>query len=154
MKELYTSLATKYNIDWNGRISQNWENADTINKNLTSINQLLYCICHAVINNLGYSTVFGFIHTGKYNSFVYDIADLYKEEFVLPLVFEKTSLNCSITEIRTAFRTLVVEKQLLKRMVNDLKTIFGDTSNYDGSGYLWDTTENVKAGYNFFNESI
>ena len=45
-------------------------------------------LAHAVIFALGLSPGLGFIHVGHDCSFVYDIADLYKSEVVIPVALD------------------------------------------------------------------
>ncbi len=47
-----------------------------------------YGITEAGVLAAGYAPTVGFIHTGKPLSFVYDIADLYKFDTVVPIAFQ------------------------------------------------------------------
>ena len=42
---------------------------------------------------MGFSAALGFIHTGKQLSFVYDLADLYKMEFAVPVASREAALG-------------------------------------------------------------
>ena len=131
MQDFYITLANKYNVEWKERIYhiKDFDNQDDINKAITISNQFLYSITTAVIVSLGFSTAIGFIHTGKMMSFVYDIADLYKETFTIPIAFEIISkkdyepskLNKIISE---KLYEKIVKEKLLKRMVKDISKIF------------------------------
>ncbi|AHJ66164.1 Hypothetical protein GbCGDNIH4_1375 [Granulibacter bethesdensis CGDNIH4] len=46
-----------------------------------------YCLSEAAVLAAGYAPAIGFLHTGKPLSFVYDIADLFKLETVVPEAF-------------------------------------------------------------------
>jgi len=61
----------------------------------------------------------GFIHTGKPLSFVYDIADLYKFETVVPLAFRIASKSPAEPEreVRLACRDLFRSDRLLGRII-------------------------------------
>lgn len=49
--------------------------------------------CEAAILAAGYAPAVGFIHTGKPQSFVYDIADIFKFETVVPVAFRIAAKN-------------------------------------------------------------
>lgn len=55
-----------------------------MNRALSSGPATLYGLAHAAIVSLGFSPALGFIHTGKILSFAYDIADLYKADYLIP----------------------------------------------------------------------
>lgn len=93
-------------------------------------------------------------------SFVYDIGDLYKIEFTVPVAFEEASKGAEDIEsrVRHRCRDLFYEKQLLKRIVADLDWLFGvhvdgEESLFDVDealpGELWDPEGNVAGGRNF-----
>jgi hypothetical protein len=48
----------------------------------------LYGVTEAAVLAAGYAPAVGFIHTGKPLSFVYDVADVYKFETVVPAAFK------------------------------------------------------------------
>ena len=58
----------------------------------------------------GYAPAIGFLHTGKPLSFVYDIADLFKFETVVPVAFRvpraaaEASSSCRSRAVRRACR--------------------------------------------------
>ena len=57
-------------------------------KSLSAANVALYGLVHSIVVALGASPGLGFVHTGHDLSFVYDVADLYKAEFTIPIAFE------------------------------------------------------------------
>ncbi len=61
---------------------------DTPNRCLSAATACLYGITEAAVLAAGYAPAIGFIHTGKPQSFVYDIADIFKFETVVPEAFE------------------------------------------------------------------
>jgi CRISPR-associated protein Cas1 len=101
----------------------------------------------------GFSPGLGFIHVGRQLSFVYDIADLYKAEVVIPAAFEATA-TASKPEalVRTLVRQRISEGKLLGRMVRDLGWLFeledidDSDSGGDGPGELWDLGATVTGG--------
>ncbi len=82
-------LAGQYGVTWNSRKydQAQWSSGDIPNRCLSSATACLYGITEAAILAAGYAPAIGFIHTGKPQSFVYDIADIFKFETVVPLAF-------------------------------------------------------------------
>lgn len=72
-------------LEWARISADDFEDGDMVNQALSAGNVCLYGLAHAVIFALGCSPGLGFIHVGHENSFVYDIADLYKVEIIVPL---------------------------------------------------------------------
>ena len=131
MQNTYKQLSLKYNIPWNGRVYNvpDFNCQDDINKAITATNQLLYAIIVSVINALGYSPAIGFVHTGKMMSFVYDIADLYKECITLPKVFEFTHNykgNSIAKDVKTYIYKELIQVNIVDKIINDINTLFND----------------------------
>jgi len=87
------SLAQRYGVTWSRRNDDHtdWGSGEMPNRCLSSATACLYGITEAAILAAGYATAIGFIHTGKPLSFVYDIADLFKFETVVPVAFQVAS---------------------------------------------------------------
>ena len=100
----YASIAKKFGIDWQGRFYDrtDWTAGDEANRALSVASSCLNGICHSAILAAGYSPGLGFIHQGKMQSFVYDVADLFKMEIVVPVAF--SSIADGITDIDRAVR--------------------------------------------------
>lgn len=58
-----------------------------MNRCLSAATAALYGITEAAVLAAGYAPAIGFLHSGKPQSFVYDIADLFKFETVVPEAF-------------------------------------------------------------------
>ncbi len=127
VRTAYTQSSIKYGVPWKGRNYDrgNWDKTDPINRALSTANALLYGLCHAAIVSGGYSPALGFIHTGKQRSFVYDIADLYKVEITIPVVFQTVSESTTnlYQSVRKACRQAFKKHQLLKRILPDIDEI-------------------------------
>ena len=67
----------------------------------------------------GYAPAVGFIHTGKPLSFVYDIADLFKFETVVPLAFRIAAKSPAQPEreVRLGCRDLFRSSKLLGKII-------------------------------------
>jgi CRISPR-associated protein Cas1 len=127
VRKAYSDLSKQYGVPWNGRSYDrgNWKAADPINRAISTGNACLYGLCHAAILSAGYSPAIGFIHCGKQLSFVYDIADLYKVDIVLPLAFSMvTQPNIDLERsIRMKLRDVFRETKLLKRIIPDIFSV-------------------------------
>lgn len=90
VRTLYKALAQQHGVAWTHRDydPDDFTGQDTINRCLSVANHCLYGICEAAILAAGYAPAIGFIHTGKPLSFVYDIADLFKFDTVVPIAFK------------------------------------------------------------------
>ena len=73
----------------------------------------------AAVLAAGYAPAVGFIHTGKPLSFVYDVADVYKFETVVPVAFRIAAKNPPNPEqqVRLACRNAFRESRLLERII-------------------------------------
>jgi CRISPR-associated protein Cas1 len=73
----------------------------------------------------GYAPAVGFLHTGKPLSFVYDIADLFKFETVVPVAFKIASgrpLHPD-KEVRIACRDSFRQTNILKRLIPTIEEV-------------------------------
>lgn len=127
MKQAYKDLSKIFNVDWQGRkvFSCSWEDLDFTNQCISIGNSILYGICGTAITTIGMSPSLGFIHSGHINSFVFDIADIYKVEYTLPIIFECLSKleGTSFKIIRTKLREMFRERKLLEKIISDIQRI-------------------------------
>lgn len=155
VRSLYNQFAKLYGVQWNGRTykKDRYENSDSINKAITYGCSLLYGICHSVILSMGYSPAIGFIHIRNQRSFVFDIADLYKGEFIIPLAFQivKEDSNNIEKRLRKECHKIFGQKKLLQRIAKDLQYLFGsvDADNEKEEGRLWGITSELEYGRNY-----
>lgn len=89
VKRLYKAFAQVHGLRWEARRydPEAWDAADIPNRCLSAGTACLYGLCEAAILAAGYAPAIGFLHRGKPQSFVYDIADIYKFETVVPAAF-------------------------------------------------------------------
>jgi CRISP-associated protein Cas1 len=129
VRRIYAEWSAKTGVEWTARAYDrtNWAEADPVNRALSCANSCLYGICHAATLAAGYSPGLGFIHTGKQLSFIYDLADLYKTEFSIPVAFRVAQEGPFQIERRTrmACRDQFRETKLLARLIPDVQTLFG-----------------------------
>lgn len=161
VREMYKTLAKIYNVKWFGReyYLHDMAMGSSINKALSVANSCLYGLCHSAIISLGYSTALGFIHTGRMLSFVYDIADLYKMETVVPSAFRVVGSGKSKDinrDVRIACREIFKNKRILKNIAKDIGWLFDVTAeqeDLDPATCLWDERKGeIRGGKNYAGE--
>ncbi len=129
VREMYKLIASRYRLKWGARSynPQDWDAADPLNKALSAANHCLYGVCEAAVLAAGYAPAIGFIHTGKPLSFVYDIADLFKFDTVVPAAFkvfaEKRDTLTLTRDVRLACRDLFREQKLLRRIIPTIEEV-------------------------------
>lgn len=89
MRESYALLAQQHGVNWKRRRYDpaDWEAGDVPNRCLSAATACLHGLSEAAVLAAGYAPAIGFLHTGKPRSFVYDIADLFKIDTVVPEAF-------------------------------------------------------------------
>ncbi len=121
VRETYKQLARQYNVDWRARNydPRQWDTADVPNRCLSAATSCLYGITEAAVLAAGYAPAVGFIHTGAPLSFVYDIADLFKFDTVVPLAFHVASKSPYNPErvVRLECRDLFRSKKILEKII-------------------------------------
>ena len=90
VKRMYQVLAQQYGVIWKQRKydPNNWNASDLPNRCLSQATACLYGVAEAAILAAGYAPAIGFLHTGKPQSFVYDVADVYKFDTVVPIAMQ------------------------------------------------------------------
>jgi CRISPR-associated protein Cas1 len=93
VREMYRLLAQRHGVRWDGRQydPHDWTSADIVNRCLSAATSALYGVTEAAVLAAGFAPAVGFLHTGKPQSFVYDIADILKFETVVPEAFRVAS---------------------------------------------------------------
>lgn len=125
VRKMYELLAKQYGVQWKARNYDytEWESGDISNRCLSSATACLYGICESAILAAGYAPAVGFIHTGKPQSFVYDVADVFKFETVVPVAFRIAAKNPknSEREVRLACRDAFRQTRLLHRIIPSIE---------------------------------
>lgn len=127
VRETYKLLAKQYGVQWNGRNYdvKDWEQGDIANQCLSAATSCLYGITEAAVLAAGYAPAVGFIHTGKPLSFVYDIADIFKFDSVVPIAFRiagKKPHNPD-REVRLACRDIFRSSRLLEKIIPTIEEV-------------------------------
>lgn len=127
VKKLYELLAQRYKVSWKGRRydPKKWEAGDVANKCLSAATSCLYGVTEAAILAAGYAPAVGFLHSGKPLSFVYDIADIFKFDTVVPVAFQIAAKNPAQPdrEVRIACRDIFRQTRLLKKIIPSIEDI-------------------------------
>lgn len=159
VRAAYARWSRETGVPWHGRSYDrgNWAASDPVNRALSSGAAYLYGLAHAAIVSSGFSPALGFIHTGKLLSFVYDVADLYKTEVLVPAAFLTVAESDLEVErrVRQKLRDQILESRLLERIVEDLLWLFSglglpeeevEEDDPTQPGGLWDLEGEVEGG--------
>lgn len=127
VRKAYQAMAEQYGVEWKGRKydPRAWYRADLPNRCLSAATACLYGIAEAAILAAGYAPAIGFLHTGKPRAFVYDIADLFKFETVVPAAFEVAAEAPAgaASAVRHRCRDLFRERKLLRRLIPTIEEL-------------------------------
>lgn len=134
VRRSYELLAQKHGVTWKRRRydTGDWDAADVPNRCLSAATACLHGLAEAAVLAAGFAPAIGFLHTGKPLSFVYDVADLYKLETVVPVAFKiagqhaKGKLDMTPDRaVRLACRDSFRETRLLSRIIPDIGAVLG-----------------------------
>jgi CRISPR-associated protein Cas1 len=127
VKKLYELMARQYGVKWKGRQydPKRWDSGDLANKCVSAATSCLYGVTEAAVLAAGYAPAVGFLHSGKPLSFVYDIADIFKFETVVPVAFRIASKNPAQPDrqVRIACRDTFRQTRLLKKIIPSIEEI-------------------------------
>ncbi len=127
VRETYKNMAQRYGVKWQGRKYDptDWDASDVPNLCLSAATASLYGITEAAVLAAGYAPAVGFIHTGKPLSFVYDMADIFKFDTVVPVAFRIAAQNLPQPErrVRLACRDVFRETKLLGRIIPTIEEV-------------------------------
>ncbi|UYM18679.1 type I-E CRISPR-associated endonuclease Cas1e [Endozoicomonas euniceicola] len=127
VRKTYQLMAKQYGVEWKGRKydPKDWEAGDLINKCLSAATSCLYGVTEAAVLAAGYAPAIGFIHSGKPLAFVYDIADLFKFETVVPVAFQIAAKGSTKPDrdVRIACRDSFRQTRLLKKIIPTIEDI-------------------------------
>ncbi|WP_369600858.1 type I-E CRISPR-associated endonuclease Cas1e [Hahella sp. SMD15-11] len=127
VRKMYEMLAKQYGVKWQGRRydPKNWDAGDVANQCLSAATSCLYGVTEAAVLAAGYAPAIGFLHSGKPLSFVYDIADLFKFETVVPVAFKIAAKAPRLPdqEVRIACRDVFRSTGLLKKIIPTIEEV-------------------------------
>lgn len=125
VKKIYEEIAMQLELPWDGRQSN-----CALNQSISFCTSCLYAITEIAVTTLGYSPCLGVVHSGKDNSFVFDIADTVKFNNFLPDVLagmrERIAINeVSFQEARIACRNYFIKSKIIDRLMDNTQYIIG-----------------------------
>lgn len=128
----YDLFAKQHGVKWKRRRYDpaDWDSADVPNRCLSAATACLHGLAEAAVLAAGYAPAIGFLHTGKPRSFVYDIADLWKTQTVVPEAFrvaaqaQKGKLDMPIERaVRLACRDSFRATGLLSKIIPGIEEV-------------------------------
>lgn len=127
VRKMYELMARRHGVSWSGRNYDHtkWDKADLPNRCLSAATACFYGITEAAVLAAGYAPAVGFIHTGKPLSFVYDIADLFKFETVVPVAFRVAAKAPAEPEmeVRHGCRDVFRQAKLLEKIIPTIEEV-------------------------------
>lgn len=132
VRKMYELLARSHGVAWNRRAYDrgDWDAADLPNRCLSAATACLHGLAEAAVLAAGYAPAIGFLHTGRPLSFVYDIADIFKFETVVPVAFAtaaraaKGRLDLPVeSAVRRGCRDMFRKTGLLERLVPTIEEV-------------------------------
>jgi CRISPR-associated protein Cas1 len=132
VRKLYDLTAQKYGVVWKRRDydPHDFGYSDLPNRCLSAATSCLYGVTEAAVRAAGYAPAIGFLHTGKPLSFVYDIADIFKFDTVVPEAFRIAAAvgkgkvtGASAAAVRHACRDAFRREKILHRIIPAIEEI-------------------------------
>lgn len=127
VRKLYKFMAQRHGVSWQGRSydPKDWAKGDVVNQCISAATSCLYGITEAAVLAAGYAPAVGFIHTGKPLSFVYDVADLFKFDTVVPVAFKIAARSPADADkkVRHACRDIFRESRLLQKIIPTIEEV-------------------------------
>lgn len=156
VKACYREQSARTGVPWQGRrfTPGDFDSGDAPNQAITAAAQCFYGIAQSVVAALGCSPGLGFVHSGHEQSFVLDIADLYRVEVAIPVAFDVVAEGQDDVGSRTrrALRDRIHEAGLLDRCVEDVKRLLlppgAEVEESDQVGLQTDDGVDVPGGRN------
>ena len=131
VRKLYELTAQKYGVVWKRRDydPHDFGYGDIPNRCLSAATSCLYGLTEAAVLAAGYAPAVGFLHTGKPLSFVYDVADVFKFETVVPRSLSDCRQRLAkgrskwmpVREVRHACRDVFRRTNLLARLIPSIE---------------------------------
>jgi CRISPR-associated protein Cas1 len=130
VRNLYQLIAKQYGVEWKRRDydAEDFGTGDIPNRCLSAATSCLYGLAEAAVLAAGYAPAIGFLHTGKPLSFVYDVADIFKFETVVPEAFRIAGQSARghlkddvVGAVRRACRDVFRKTALLGRLIPSIE---------------------------------
>jgi len=130
VRKLYELIAQRHGVAWKRRDydPRAFDTGDIPNRCLSAATSCLYGLAETAVLAAGYAPAVGFLHTGKPLSFVYDVADIFKFETVVPEAFRISGQalrgqlkDNPISAVRRACRDIFRRTALLERLIPSIE---------------------------------
>lgn len=134
VKKMYKIQAQKYGVQWNGRRYNRAKPnaADLPNQALNHAASAIEAAAAIAVSATATIPQLGFIHEDAGQSFVLDIADLFRDDITMAVAFssaaeaqKKSEENIERLTRKKAGKVLQ-EKQVIDKMIDRIKQLFGD----------------------------
>ena len=141
VKNIYRLMAQKYDINWNGRHYDraNPDAADIPNQAINHAATAVQAAAAIAVQSVAAIPQLGFIHEDSGQSFVLDIADLYRDDLTLHIAFTaakrlKESDETVDRLVRREAATVFRKRQVIGAMIDSIKRILrmDEVSRGDG----------------------
>lgn len=163
IRSVYRQAAERTGVQWDRRCfdPDNYSGGDPVNQALSAAHTCLYGLAHCVIAALGCSPGLGFVHTGHERSFVYDIADLYKAEYTIPIAFDIAAASATSdigAQTRRMVRDAFSNGHLIERIAGDICALLRSPQDQMEASehnllFLWDEKQgSVASGFSYGTE--
>lgn len=131
MKETYRELAKQYGVTWKGRRYDraNPEADDVPNHAINHASAAVRALAEVSVAVTGAIPQLGFIHEDSARAFSLDIADLFRDEVLLPIAFraskafQKGSDDDIERLVRRFARETFVKERVIERMIDRIKEL-------------------------------
>lgn len=126
VRKLYELIAQRHGVAWKRRDydPRDFGSSDIPNRCLSAATSCLYGLVETAVLAAGYAPAIGFLHTGKPLSFVYDVADVFKFETVVPEAFRIAAqalrgglADDPVSAVRRSCRDVFRRSSLLERLI-------------------------------------
>ena len=136
MRRTYRNLSQRHGIDWRGR---RYDRADPLAADIPNqaINHASVAVTAAAVISViavGAIPQLGFIHEQSGDAFALDIADLFRDDILLPAAFssaravmDNPSLNIE-RHTRRATGRLLRDERVIPKMIDRIKALFQDVA--------------------------
>lgn len=132
MKETYRLIAQRYGVQWDGRRYDraNPDAADLANQAINHASTAIQAAASIAVAATSALPQLGFIHEDSDQSFVLDIADLYRDTVTLPIAFaaakeaEKNSRDTIDRIVRRRASQVFRKQEVIPSMIDRIKSIF------------------------------
>lgn len=130
VRKLYELIAQRHGVEWKRRDydPRDFGTGDIPNRCLSAATSCLYGLAETAVLAAGYAPAIGFLHTGKPLSFVYDVADVFKFETVVPEAFRVAGdaargrlHDDPVGTVRRACRDIFRRTALLERLIPSIE---------------------------------